>query len=391
MSENETTGPIGLHELSPAPGSRRPRKRIGRGTGSGTGKTSGRGQKGQKSRSGSHMMRAGFEGGQNPLYMLLGKQRGPHKKTSMPFGPFRTQTTGVNLRDIARRFESGADVTPEAMLAARVVRTLRHPVKVLGVGEVPGPMNVSAHGFSASARQKIEAAGGTATVIEELVEAVETVVIATTAPVAEGPWPLSPSPTSPSTIEDVVARRSRTRKRRAGGRRGSRRRGRGLVSMLLALLGSWRVPELRKRLLFTAGIIALYRAGSYLPVPGVQTDALKNFFGGSNNTILSVLNLFSGGALANLSLFALGIMPYITASIILQLMTVAVPALEQLQKEGEAGYKKITQYTRYLTVGLAALQASGYVFLFHNGSAIGASDLLPESDGRALPADRRAR
>ena len=89
--------------------------------------------------------------------------------------------------------------------------------------------------------------------------------------------------------------------------------------MLLALLGSWRVPELRKRLLFTAGIIALYRAGSYLPVPGVQTDALKNFFGGSNNTILSVLNLFSGGALANLSLFALGIMPYITASIILQL------------------------------------------------------------------------
>jgi len=112
MSENETPGPIGLHELSPAPGSRRPRKRIGRGTGSGTGKTSGRGQKGQKSRSGSHMMRAGFEGGQNPIAMALGKQRGPHKKTSMPFGPFRTVTTGVNLRDIARRFESGADVTP---------------------------------------------------------------------------------------------------------------------------------------------------------------------------------------------------------------------------------------------------------------------------------------
>jgi preprotein translocase subunit SecY len=147
--------------------------------------------------------------------------------------------------------------------------------------------------------------------------------------------------------------------------------------MLMALLGSWRVPELRKRILFTAGIIAIYRAGSYLPTPGVQTDALKNFFGSGNNTILSVLNLFSGGALANLSLFALGIMPYITASIILQLMTIAVPALEQLQKEGEAGYKKITQYTRYLTVLLAALQAAGYVFLFHNGSALGASDLLP--------------
>jgi preprotein translocase subunit SecY len=147
--------------------------------------------------------------------------------------------------------------------------------------------------------------------------------------------------------------------------------------VLMALLGSWRIPELRKKILFTAGIIALYRAGSYLPTPGVQTDALKNFFGQGNNTILSVLNLFSGGALANLSLFALGIMPYITASIILQLMTVAVPALEQLQKEGEAGYKKITQYTRYLTVALAALQAAGYVFLFHNGSALGASDLLP--------------
>jgi large subunit ribosomal protein L15 len=172
MSENETPGPIGLHELSPAPGSRRPRKRIGRGTGSGTGKTSGRGQKGQKSRSGSHMMRAGFEGGQNPIAMALGKQRGPHKKTSMPFGPFRTVTTGVNLRDIARRFESGADVTPELLLASKVVRTLRHPIKVLGQGEVPGPLQVRAHGFSASARQKIEAAGGTATVIAELDEVV---------------------------------------------------------------------------------------------------------------------------------------------------------------------------------------------------------------------------
>jgi large subunit ribosomal protein L15 len=168
MSENENTGPIGLHELSPAPGSRRPRKRVGRGTGSGTGKTSGRGQKGQKSRSGSHMMRAGFEGGQNPLNMLLGKQRGPNKKTSMPFGPFRTYTTGVNLRDIARRFETGAEVTPESMLASRVVRTLRHPVKVLGVGELPGPMTISAHGFSAGARQKIEAAGGTVILLEEL-------------------------------------------------------------------------------------------------------------------------------------------------------------------------------------------------------------------------------
>ena len=158
--------------------------------------------------------------------------------------------------------------------------------------------------------------------------------------------------------------------------------------MLMALLGSWRVPELRKRILFTAGIIALYRAGSYLPTPGVQTDALKNFFGQGNNTILSVLNLFSGGALANLSLFALGIMPYITASIILQLMTVAVPALEQLQKEGEAGYKKITQYTRYLTVG--ARGAAGGRLRLPVPQRLGDRRVRPAArpDRRPLPADR---
>src|SRR6478736_9876693 len=145
--------------------------------------------------------------------------------------------------------------------------------------------------------------------------------------------------------------------------------------MFAWLANVWRVPELRRRLLFTAGVLAVYRFGSFVPAPGVDQSQLQNIVGG--NGVLSLLNLFSGSALSRFSLFALGIMPYITASIILQLMTVAVPALEQLQKEGEAGYKKITQYTRYLTVGLAALQASGYVFLFHNGSAIGASDLLP--------------
>ena len=153
MSENETTGPIGLHELSPAPGSRRPRKRVGRGTGSGNGKTSGRGQKGQKSRSGSHMMRAGFEGGQNPLSHAARKQRGPHKKTSMPFGPFRTRrpaSTCATSRGASSRVRTSR---PRRCSPRGVVRTLRHPVKVLGVGEVPGPLNVTAHGFSASARR----------------------------------------------------------------------------------------------------------------------------------------------------------------------------------------------------------------------------------------------
>jgi preprotein translocase subunit SecY len=146
-----------------------------------------------------------------------------------------------------------------------------------------------------------------------------------------------------------------------------------------ALMNIWRVPELRRRLGFTFLIIALYRVGSWLPTPGVNTSSLRTFFGdGANGTILSVLNIFAGGALANLSLFALGIMPYITASIIIQLMQTVVPSLEKLAKEGESGYKKITQYTRYLTVVLAAFQSAGYVFLFHNGAAIGASDLLPD-------------
>jgi preprotein translocase subunit SecY len=148
--------------------------------------------------------------------------------------------------------------------------------------------------------------------------------------------------------------------------------------MLAALLNAWRVPELRRRIGFTALILAIYRLGSYVPVPGVDSAGIRNFFGNNSGNFLSLLNTFAGGALANLSLFALGIMPYITASIIIQLMTVVVPSLEKLQKEGEAGYKKITQYTRYLTVVLAALQSSGYVFLFHNGSsALGVSDLLP--------------
>jgi ribosomal protein L15 len=155
-------------------------------------------------------MRAGFEGGQNPIAMALGKQRGPHKKTSMPFGPFRTVTTGVNLRDIARRFESGADVTPELLLASKVVRTLRHPIKVLGQGEVPGPLQVRAHGFSASARQKIEAAGGTATVIAELEEVATPAprkAAAKAAPAAEAAAPeaAEAAPVEPEAVADDTA------------------------------------------------------------------------------------------------------------------------------------------------------------------------------------------
>jgi preprotein translocase subunit SecY len=145
--------------------------------------------------------------------------------------------------------------------------------------------------------------------------------------------------------------------------------------MLRTIINAFSVADIRKKLAFTAAMLALYRLGAYIPAPGVNVDAVKeiqNNFGGSG--VLGFLNLFSGGSLSRLSLFALGIMPYITASIILQLLTVVVPSLERLQKEGEVGQQKITQYTRYLTVGLAFAQSLGYVFLFRSfGNQAGTS------------------
>src|ERR1700753_3565025 len=137
--------------------------------------------------------------------------------------------------------------------------------------------------------------------------------------------------------------------------------------MLRTILNAFGVADIRKKLFFTAAMLALYRLGAYIPAPGVNVNAVKEIssnFGGSN--VLGFLHLFSGGSLSRLSLFALGIMPYITASIILQLLTVVVPSLERLQKEGEVGQQKITQYTRYLTVGLAFFESIGYVFLFRS-------------------------
>ncbi len=137
--------------------------------------------------------------------------------------------------------------------------------------------------------------------------------------------------------------------------------------MLRTIANAFSVADIRKKLAFTAAMLLLYRLGAYIPAPGVDLSAVKEIqsnFGGSN--ILGFLNLFSGGSLSRLSLFALGIMPYITASIILQLLTVVVPSLEKLSKEGEVGQQKITQYTRYLTVGLAFGQSLGYVFLFRS-------------------------
>ena len=141
------------------------------------------------------------------------------------------------------------------------------------------------------------------------------------------------------------------------------------------LANAWRVPELRRRVLFTFMILGLYRLGSWMPAPGVDSKSIQDFFGsgGRGSSILGLLNLFSGSALSRFSIFALGIMPYVTASIILQLLTVVIPKLEELQKEGEAGMAKINQYTRYLTVALAAAQATGYAFLFKREGVLAAN------------------
>lgn len=140
--------------------------------------------------------------------------------------------------------------------------------------------------------------------------------------------------------------------------------------MLATILSAFTVADIRKKLAFTALLLGLYRLGAHIPAPGINTEAVKqiqeNF---SNGGILNLLNTFSGGSLGRIALFALGIMPYITASIIMQLLTVVVPSLEQLQREGEIGTQRITQYTRYLTVGLAGAQAIAYVFLFRSFQA----------------------
>ena len=161
MAERE----LNLSTLQPAQ-ERVDRKRVGRGPGSGKGKYAGRGNKGQKSRAGSHKMRAGFEGGQMPIHMRMGKLRGATSKDAMPVGPFRTETVPVNIRDL-ERFDAGAEVTPESLVEKRLIKNTKIDVKLLGTGEVAKKLTVRVHKISATAREKIEAAGGTVELLRE--------------------------------------------------------------------------------------------------------------------------------------------------------------------------------------------------------------------------------
>jgi large subunit ribosomal protein L15 len=157
---------LNLSNLKPAQ-ARKDRKRVGRGLGSGKGRYSGRGIKGQKSRAGSHNMRPGFEGGQTPLYMRLGKQRGPYSKDAMPMGPHRTHTQPVNVASLEERFDAGAEVTLEALVEKGLIRNTRIDVKLLGQGDLKKKLTVTVHAASASAREKVEGAGGTLTLLKE--------------------------------------------------------------------------------------------------------------------------------------------------------------------------------------------------------------------------------
>ncbi len=147
--------------------------------------------------------------------------------------------------------------------------------------------------------------------------------------------------------------------------------------MLRAFLNAFKVPDLRRKILFTLAIIGVYRLGSWIPAPGVDFTAIRSAAQGASG-LTAIVNLFSGGALTQMAVFALGIMPYITSSIIMQLLTVVIPRLEQWQKEGETGQRKITQWTRYLTVGLAVLQSSGMTVLARNGTLFG-TDVMPNA------------
>ena len=302
----------------------------------------------------------------------------------MPIGPFRTYNQPVNVGSLEERFEAGADVTLEALKAAGLIaklsrrregarrgraheEALRHRALVLQVGgrEDRGRGRHGDAAARAGRAEEEEAQGSQRRSPRSRDEVEET---------TESGAEAEPSPRRAEPTED---------------------RSSAMFSLARERLAGSGAPQ--PRALHGDACSPLYRLGSWIPAPGVDSQTIQDYFSGRGGTILGLLNLFSGGALSQFSLFALGIMPYVTASIIIQLMTVVIPQLGELQREGEAGYAKITQYTRYLTVILAAAQATGYAFLFRSQGALNAGSgrdgphhRLPDRRNRAAHVDRRA-
>ena len=292
-----------LNTIKPASGAKKAKRRVGRGIGSGLGKTAGRGHKGQKSRSGG-FHKVGFEGGQMPLQRRLPK-RG-FKSASLKFNAEITLDRSAATR-CGRGRHADAETGPPGRRdrQGREGHQLRRAVEE---GELKGI------GATAGAKTAIEAAGGSV------------------------------------------------------GLSGIRRKHGAVATNANQLAKSGKFGDLRRRLVFLLLALVVYRIGAHIPVPGIDPAQLEQLFKGQQGGILSLFNMFSGGALSRFTVFALGIMPYISASIIMQLMTYVVPTLEALKKEGEAGRRKITQYTRYGTLGLAIFQSLG-IALALEGSA----------------------
>ncbi len=284
-----------LHELKPAEGSTRVRRRVGRGIGSGMGKQSTRGAKGQNARTGGGV-RPGFEGGQMPLYRRLPKRGFKNI--------FADEFAIVNVESL-NCFEDNAVVDPATLVEAGILKNVRDGVRVLGNGELKKALTVRAQGFTKSAQQKIEAAGGKAEVI----------------------WNMG------SAFANIFANK-----------------------------------ELKDRILFTFVMFVIFRLGVHIPVPGVDSSVIESLFTSGN--IFGFLDLFSGGALSKFSLFAMSITPYINSSIIMQLLTAVIPTLEEWQKDGQEGYKKIQKVTRYFTVVLAFIQAFGMAYALRANNAL---------------------
>ena len=291
-----------------------------------------------------------------PIHMRMRKLRGPHMKKSMPFEPFRTHTQPVNIASLEERFDAGAEVTIELMQANGLGTRKDIPIKVLAKGELDQGADRARARLQ---RQRARAHRGGRRHLHSSSSA--------------------RAPSRPCNRRRAAAHRLESG--RSAGRECSGALSRGAKPMLSTILNAFQVADIRKKIAFTAAMLLIYRLGSHIPVPGVNLTAVNNIqkqFGGSN--ILGLLNLFSGGGLSRIAMFALGIMPYITASIILQLLQVAVPSLEKLSKEGEVGQARITQYTRYLTVGLAFAQSIGYVFLFHTLQAKAGESVVTHFD-----------
>ena len=289
---------ITLHNLHPNDGATKTKKRLGRGRGSGTGKTSGKGVKGQKARPGHHGARFAFEGGQMPMPRRIPKRgfKNPNRVEAFPINV-------VDAREAVRRRRDGR---PRRRCAPRASsRSSSSTSRSSARASSTKKLTIKAHRASATAKDEDRGGGR----------------------------------------HD----RARSRPRRVRSLRTS-------VAGSIANIG--KVPELRRRILFTLAMLAVYRVGVFVTIPGVNRVEMSHVVTkGGSGSFLGMFNMFSGGALQQLSIFALGIMPYVTSSIVMQLLTVVVPKLDQLNKEGEQGRRRINQLTRYGTILVAAVQA----------------------------------